>query len=320
MTQINANSDNLPAVLDTEGLKNLPAKYQTFQLPTDSVLEIDSELAEMIEDQDKAGFQKPAPRQPFAAIRQKPLLNDNGNTIHPAGGFKIKHKDHPDIPDVDGELGLYVSIISDMTGRVWFEKLTDEQPKCKSIGGLVGIGLPGGQCKICELSQFKPDGKRPDCAQQINLLCWDHTIKALYVLNLGPSGLAPYDDFKRFMESQKVVVAGINYSLPVHYAIVRITATYKKDPAPHFIPRFTFLDTGETKVVSLMKSLRIDADVVLNTTVKEEDMTGPEFDADSEADKLADPGSELPEDVTPVKDGKIDGVPGPGGPTKNSMI
>jgi hypothetical protein len=301
-------SENLPAVLDQSELPALPKNYASFQIPNYSgLVTVDQEALSLIAEEDLKGYEAAADRFPFVSIRQKPKADSmTGEVLTDPGGFKISFKEFPDVDDVTGPLGLLVSIVADKTGRVYFRDPADQKPSCKSRDGITGIGTPGGACATCPLGQFLPSGERPKCTQQINLLCYDHTMKAAYILNLGPSALSVYDSFKRFIAAQVFNVGSKKYSLPLFFSVVRITTQYKREPQPHYVPKFTLIESNNAEMVGMMKELRKDAGTIIEAVYEATEQAG--YDADHAATRTgtSDPGGELPPGVTPVdKQGRM---------------
>ena len=236
---------------ETKTKNTLPALatgYQTFIMPTEDLVEVSPELADLIVgDENKTYYEQCRDSFPFISIRQKDLKDHKGGIIFPAGGFKYQNVDF-DVPDADGSKGVVVSILADQDSRVLFQNLTDERPTCKSVNGIIGTGNPGGQCLGCPLSAFSPEGKSPKCKQQINLFCFDHTIKdsnPVYILTINPSGLKHYGKFKSYLQRLTMSFNNKKITLPISFHRVLITSEFVKEPAEHYIPVFKMIDTLE---------------------------------------------------------------------------
>lgn len=282
----------------TENLPALPTK--TFIVPVDETVPVlDTTAVDLIDEADVEGYEPVADVLPYVSIRQKPLMDSNGTQLSPAGTFKLTSKLLRDgTIDVPGNQGLVVSILGNQLSRVYFKELTDKQPTCKSNDAIQGIGTPGGNCKSCLLSQWV-EGKRPTCQTNYKILCWDHNSEGLfYVLTLGPSGLRHYDDHRRRLKYNTILVGKKKYSIPEHFISIHITTAFVAEPAAHYIPVFTILgQLNEPKIIEAKQSRTGYADLFQKTI----DVT-IETNADAETNTgVADPGGELSPGATRVE-------------------
>lgn len=248
------NSANLPAV-PTGG----------FALTTATGLQLPAEIAAELSETDLQGYEAPTDTLPIVSIRQKELRGENGKILFPAGGFmmydRIAEAEGTQIKDVDGEVGLAVTILGDQTSRVYFQSMESKKPDCRSLDGITGQGTPGGNCAMCSLNQWS-NGDRPKCTEQRNLLVYDHNVQGCYVLRLGRSGLSPYNLFKGLLKRTGIRVP--------HVLKVRVSSAYNAEPAPHFVPVFDIqsaFSADELALLKKMQSLRTEMGVKLAKTV-----------------------------------------------------
>ena len=281
----------------------IPADYQTFDLAVDDGPALPADIAATIDDADLEGYEEVGDALPYVTIRQKEESDDKGKLLYRPGGFRFRDRLTNDIiHDADGDKGLIVSILADKKSRVWFEKLNDAQPKCKSFDGDLGQGDPGGDCVRCPLNQWIR-GERPTCAEQINLLCMDHTLMIAYVLNLGRSGLRPYNDFKALLKRRKTKVGNDYYRVPIHYYCFRITTQFVKDPSPHYVPVFTIVNDLDKPAIEMMKEYRAKMDrrfIRTVETVQASDDDDPNRPIDTDFRDVGN-NSEVPPGVTRVE-------------------
>ncbi len=285
--------------------ENLPAVFtDKWVMPVDET-PVPAELLETMEESDNEGFETPVSSLPYVRIRGRDFKGPDGRTIWPTGGFAMSLKGTPDIPDVDGEQGLILTVCFDKNVRVYFESLDDSRPTCKSNDRIEGIGDPadkaGGYCLNCPLSQWNGK-KRPICHSQVKLFCIDYSAPdTFYILTLGPSGLAPYDNLKKTVSRQRVFIGGKQVAIPLHYKKIHLKAQYKADPEGHYIPDFAILGNIEQDEIALVKLLRSKFMGMLSAHTSE-----AETDNDTSLPGR-DQGGELPEGATPVETAEIRG-------------
>jgi hypothetical protein len=237
--------------------KDLVVK-EDFALSVD--LGIDPEAAALITAEDMEGYESIESRIPIVRIRQKEVKDEQGRILLPAGGFSIYDKtakaNNITIPDVDGQTGLLLSILKDQRARVYWKDVNDARPMCKSLNGHTGDGDPGGACASCPLSKFdNKTNTRPKCSANWNLLVFDHSSNGSYVLNLGPSGISPYETFKDLIER---TARKMKMSVPLHLLKIKVTTMYKTEPQPHFIPVFTRVGGNDATVFEVLQALRAE--------------------------------------------------------------
>jgi hypothetical protein len=250
--------------------KALITQAASFDLTTPGDgIEIDPEIAAEITDEDTKGYETPTDTLPIVSIRQKDLLDKNsGKVMAPAGGFKmydsITDSDGGNILDVNAEVGLHLTVLSDQTSRVLWGKFGEsDKPLCKAIDGQNGMGSPAGQCRYCPMSQWI-NGDRPQCTEQRNLLVYDHGMKGCYVLRLGRSALRPYNNFKTLLKRKSTD----GHTIPLHAVTMKLTAEYEAEPAPHYVPRFVVVDTLGIEIFKQMKSHRAELTHNFSSTVQ----------------------------------------------------
>ena len=295
------------AVKKTENpQQTLPAlipNYTSFVPANIEHLEISGEAIDMIDDKDYEGFEDTRDILPFVSIRQKPQMSDDGKDITAKpGGFKYQDP-VIEVGDVDGDTGLLVSFLTSRTGRTLWEKDNNEKPMCKSIDGQTGVGNPGGSCLQCPAGRWGEHGEKPQCNQEMNLLCLDHSItkgNPLYILKLGRSGLKPWGNFRRLAKTKTYRAPGGMRPIPIHFMKVLVTTKYESDPLPHFIPIIQIIETASSDVIKLLKDTRESFSDSFNKTVEQVDVAAEEDQTieDTEAEVV---GSELPPGVASVE-------------------
>ena len=232
--------------------KELIVPQNTFAVleTANSLPKIDPELQKEMSKEDSEGFETATGFIPIVSIRQKDLFNDKGKTVFPAGGFKmydsVSAEMNQQIADVD-DGGLTLTFLLDRTGRVFFESLKDNKPRCRSNDGITGNGQPGGDCAKCPLSQFQDNGTRPKCQQLINILVFDHALKSCYLLRFGPSALKPYGSFKEMIRRS---------GYPVHATVVKVTTSFVAEPAAHYVPVFEIVNNLGGEYIDIFKEMK----------------------------------------------------------------
>lgn len=294
-------SDNVTNKNDKPA-ENLPAVVTTgFQLAATNQpsLTLSPEVLAMLDESDRQGYEETRDTLPIASIRQKPLVDDRGKTTLDAGGFKMYDKvskaNSIQIADVAGDTGLTVTILLDKTSRSRWLKDDFTKPLCRSNDGVTGEGDPGGRCATCPMSKWT-DGKRPECGENRDLLVWDWSINAFYMLRLGRSGLTPYNLFRALLDRGQGCVP--------HAFKVRVVTVYKTEPLPHYVPVFEIL--AEQVPIDMFKQFkemrRTMVDVFKKTsevaTADEEHLNGNGHSGF----QTSDSGGDVPPGVTPVKE------------------
>lgn len=244
------NPENLPA---------LPLTGMGFQLTQaiQSEVDVPDEIMDELTQEDYEGYDASAVALPIVTIRQKPASDEGGKTTQEPGGFRLRDATL-EAPDVPGEQGLLVSFLLDTVTQTYWEEGKKDRPACKSNdGGRTGVGAPGGACPQCPLGQFGADGKRPKCNQGRSLLCYDHNLKAIYVLHIGPSGIKHYLAYLAAIKRMRVG-AGVKQPMTPLLARTSVTLRYEAEPLPHYVPVFGYYDRM-TKVDDL-RSFRIFRD------------------------------------------------------------
>jgi len=276
-----ATTENLPAV-----------KTDSFALTGvgDTTLNLPAEFAGEVDKTDFEGYETSRDILPIVSIRQKEVKDEKtGKVLIPAGNFRIHDSisktNGVAIPDVDGESGLLVTVLARQTSRTFWAEGNFDQPNCKSIDGITGVGEPGGRCDVCNLAQWR--GKsRPECGQSYNLLVYDHALQSCYVFRVGRSGLLIWDGLQSALTKRKSPV-------PIHSIKVRVTTQFNRLPAPFYTPVFHVEEGPDVDLFRSMKSLRVEHSTKLVRTVE---VDTPDDEAHNAASRPVgnDPGGELP--------------------------
>jgi len=106
------------------------------------------------------------------------------------------------VPTIEGEelvKEIAGIIVMQRDARAYWERSLDESgggtpPDCTSTDGLVGYGLPGGDCTTCELAKFgsKSGGRKGQACKQMKQLFMLRPDTLLpMVVNLPPTSVAP---------------------------------------------------------------------------------------------------------------------------------
>ena len=247
--------------------KELVVVNNTFAIleSKNSLPTVDLELQKELTEADKSGFETESGLIPIVSIRQKDLKNEKGKVLFPAGGFKmfdsVSHSTGQMIADVDGNAGLTLTFLLDQTGRVFFEKIGDEKPRCLSNNGKIGIGNPGGNCIKCQFAQWI-NGEPPICKQNMITLVYDYALKTCYTIRFVRSGLKPYGNFK-----ESIRRAGF----PIHAVVVKLTTEYQDDKGEYYTPKFDIINDLGGKNIDLfrtMKKFREELEPVFHKTVE----------------------------------------------------
>lgn len=215
---------------------------------------IDLALQKELSDEDKSGFETASGLIPIVSIRQKDLKvaegKKKGELLFPAGGFKmfdsVSSGAGQQIADADGQVGLTLTFLLDQTSRVFFEKIGDEKPRCKSNDGKTGTGNPGGNCAKCPFSQWI-NSEPPPCKQNINALVYDHALKTCYIIRFVRSGLRPYGNFKEMIRRG---------GFPVHATVVKVTTEFQNDKGEYFTPKFDVVNDLGGENIELFRAMK----------------------------------------------------------------
>lgn len=247
---------------------------ESFVLTT-GTLELNADLAEEVEDQDMTGYESSRKTLPIVKIQQKPVTNDAGTILFEAGGFKIYDRiavaNDKKIANIDGKRGLFVTILGDQRSRIYWEKMGDEKPRCKSLDYITGIGDPGGLCIQCPLKDPDEKGEKK-CKQQMNLLARDHNLQTCYVIQFTPSGLAPYDLFKGLISQQAK-----SKRIPLFALRVAITTKFvKAEKGDHYIPVFTMIDQTPLPLFQELRKIRAESVTKFEETIDIEEEVIPD--------------------------------------------
>ena len=197
----------------------------------------DAELEKVmqeVEDEDIEGYQKDNIIIPFASIRQKDV-KEQKKVIIPAGSIKFNdgRKDYPKISNS--------TILFSQIARVYFEKLGDRQPACKSFDGMYSVD--GHACVKCEHFPF---GKK--CNELRNLLIYDLDEKEFFIMTLNPSGIKAWRQIYTAVKKKEIP--------PPHFFIWEISTEEVQEPALHYIPVFTRMELLDKITREEIKKIR----------------------------------------------------------------
>lgn len=67
-------------------------------------------------------------------------------------------------------------------------------PDCTSADGVVGVGIPGGECESCSLNQWPEGGGRKDCQEMRRLVVLTDD-KGAFLLTLKPGSMRAWDRY-----------------------------------------------------------------------------------------------------------------------------
>lgn len=112
----------------------------------------------------------------------------------PAGGgqsFEI-----PTLEGTEDVKEIQAMVVAIKKGRsYWKEELTGEgtPPNCISTDGNMGIGDPGGECKMCPFNQFESanQGKGKACKEMRNVFILTENALLPFVLQVPPTSIKP---------------------------------------------------------------------------------------------------------------------------------
>lgn len=199
-----------------------------------------AEYREMFQDIDWEGFFE-QPTVTYCQIRQKDLLNDKGAVEAGKGTFKFNDPEKMDVKE------LNVIVLLSSPARVWFDKIGDTMPKCKSANGF--HSLDGKDCLGCVHSFWK-EGKTPECRELRHLLVVDPAQKPPepFIVVITGSGLKPWKEYYSYLR-RKV-------QLPPYAFVTRVTNQFETVPAPYFSPVFDATAVLEKKDILQIKKQR----------------------------------------------------------------
>jgi len=195
---------------------------------------------EMLKQDDYDGPRE-KPSIAFYGIRQKDLKDSNGRVARHAGPFKTGKTDDLEFED---RPELLLTILGYAPGRVYFEKLTDKQPTCRSddmrLGSHERDGDRYGECASCRLSKWgSAENGRQACRENRRLLAIDWSNERPVVLTLGPSSLKPWIRYNQHVED---VARGLTRDGKVpfihHLTQVKVETEYRAEPAGHYVVVF----------------------------------------------------------------------------------
>jgi hypothetical protein len=184
----------------------------------------------------------------YMQIRQKDLKDDKGRILRGAGAFQIGKKD--DVTYEDRE-ELLVTILGYRPGRVYFAKLGDAKPMCRTDDMVRGTraresmnGHPVfGECATCWLAQWgSAENGRQACRENRRLFIVDWSNERPLVLTIGPSSLKVFAAYDNFVADQARKYVGADKSGRVpsihHLLAVTLRLEYRAEPAGHYVASF----------------------------------------------------------------------------------
>lgn len=191
------------------------------------------------EDYDDGGKEAPVVR--YLQVRQKDLKGDDGKVVREAGPFrtgKVTDLAYEDRRD------LNITVLVFRPNRVYFEKLGDAKPACRSMDMVRGSrereGNKYGLCASCWLAQWgSAEGGRQACREVRKIYGFDWATEKPVVLTLGPSSLKPWMVYNDYVDSAAAPLRR-NGKIPFihHLMMVRVETEYRAEPAGHYVVKF----------------------------------------------------------------------------------
>ncbi len=201
----------------------------------------------------------------FIAVRQKDLKDERtGEIIRRAGGFRTGNATDLTFPDREE---LLLTILGFRPGRVYFQKLTDAQPTCRSDdmkhGSREREVLKGrtvyGICEDCFLGQWgSAEGGRQACRVNRRVFAIDWSNERPCIVTFSPSSLKGWKQYNQFVEDQARQLKDKDGNVPfIHHLIqVRAVPEYRAEPAGHYIIKWTNPVALPQKLQELMGKTR----------------------------------------------------------------
>lgn len=236
-----------------------------------------SKATDLITDDDFNAPKEPPPLR-YLCIRQKELRGDGGKIIREPGKFRTGAID--DVTFEDRE-ELQLSILAFVNNRVYFEKMTDREPTCKSIdmihgsrpreGNRYGVCLDINGQAGCSLALWGSKiGGGQACRENRKLFAFDWGTEKPMVLTVGVSSLSTWAKYCEYVDDQARVLRRKDGSIPFthHLMMVPVTTQYKAEPAGHFIVKFGDPIALPGDIQERMAKLRKEAMAKFNTFVE----------------------------------------------------
>lgn len=258
--------------------KNLPAvPAGTFNIQASKLVqETPAELANALDEEDKAYLSRRTDALPIIMLRGKEKKDDRGKIIAEAGNFFLYHRLIDDIPDVPGETGLLLTFALEKMTRIFFR---EDKVACRSFDAIMGQGEPGGSCGTCPLSQWvkKEDGSNVvPCNELLNLLAYDWIAGQWQMIQWKRTSLFRYRDFETIQKIARV---------PIYYCKIHVTSQFVPDAVyPYYTTEFRRVAILDDKERAMIKDARkkhgeLFADTSANVTaeINEEDGEGLPF-------------------------------------------
>jgi len=191
------------------------------------------------EDYDDGG--KEAPVVHYLQVRQKDLKGERGEVVRPAGPFRTGNV--VDLTHEDRE-ELNLTVLTFRPNRVYFEKLGDLKPKCRSFDMVRGShereGDRYGRCGDCRLSQWgSAEGGRQACRETRKIFAFDWAAERPAVLTLGPSSLKPWMVYNDYVDGAASALRKGGKTPYIHHLLmVKVGTEYRGEPAGHYVVKF----------------------------------------------------------------------------------
>lgn len=262
-------------------------------------VEFSDEELDGVEDSDFEGDVEEAPMLPFARIRQKDIKDESGKKIlKDAGTWVIKDSvtDHElDFEELKG------TIIGVTEGRVYFASPEDNAPTCKSSDGVNGsrdgeviesgdkVFGKYGKCEHCQLSKFKANNERPDCAEVRYLVFHDDIMKGVYIITVGPSAIK---EMRKLQEMCRRTARGTVKRVPYFYNRFRLTTDFKSKAmgfkGDYYVPIIEIIGKNDEVVKALFRDQKKALAPKVSKTVETMDVKDIVTGSDDSAERPPD--------------------------------
>lgn len=165
---------------------------------------------------------------PFARIRQKPLMSEDGDSVvSPAGTFMFTD-------DRESGKELLFLMLFSKKGRVKWDSPDDEKPSCRSINGDFPMqNIFANTCRECPHSVWGKNGVKPACDETLSFLCLDTDMNP-FIMQFKGTGVKPARDFVQAILSK----ANKDGLAPWHYAVELKTKKIDKSSYTYYLPVF----------------------------------------------------------------------------------
>lgn len=221
------------------------------------------------DDYDPSEHEQPVIR--YMQLRQKALMGERGETVRTPGRFRIGSVSDLSYEDRD-ELQLTVLLFRKT--RVYFQKLGDLKPTCRSMdmrfGSHAREGDRYGECATCRLSQWgSGEGGRQACREQRKIFAFDWATEKRIMLTLGPSSLKPWAIHNDYVDGAAAAMkSGGAVPFIHHLLMVKIESEFRAEPAAHYVVKFGQVVPLPVKVQEQMIEFRKQARLTFQAAVE----------------------------------------------------